>query len=453
MASSNNRQKGAYRGSHFASNVNGDDQYEVDKTQFDYDLHDFNLDDDSFTDQTELIDRSYYDTEQGRTQLVDPFSDQYVDTVPDTPSSSRAVPSGAVAAAGAGGMAYDDGEYVADPRYATTSASYGSQQYAPAADANARQAARGYDRPYAQTQQLPVQPSSGMGDIPSSDNPPRRRSGRGTVIAAVFLLVAGVALLLVAGHFFLTSQHEYQVGIDEYSEIAETSVMEDSVSSLPVVDFSALQAQNPEIVGWVQIPGTSVNYPVTRHADNDYYLDHTFLGTYNLAGSIFMDYRSNPDLSDRTTVLYGHHLKNGAMFAKVSDYSDQAAFDQIGNVYYISADGKVHVLTPLCCMVVAGTEVDVLQFSFADEAAFTRYLQTLITRSRAFSTTATAEGVQHVYLLSTCSYERDNDRTILVCVDWETQGAPIADATGDLENIQEAAGIAVNEGDAGVDWH
>lgn len=444
---------GNRRGAHFANN----DDFEVDATQFEVDKR-------QFEDQTELLDRSYYDASSADpTALSDPFSDAGVTSVPDQRGSHFArypeTP------------AYDDGEFVADPRYAGQQGSYPSggvdqldEPYAagqapdpgrrrPQASsvpepgqANVRTMAHDYDRTYAQP---PHQ--QGAGDVPSS-NDGRKGSSVGIIAAALLLLLAGVGLLGFAGYYWFDSQQKYQVGIDEYSGLQQ-AVTEDSVSGRPIIDFAALKAQNPEIVGWVQIPGTVVNYPVVRHEDNDYYLDHTFLGTYNLAGSVFMDYRSNPAITDRTTVIYGHHLKNGQMFAKVADYSNQEEFDKIGNVYYISDDNAVHVLTPLCCFVVGGEEVEVLQFQFENELQFKEYVQSLITRSRAWAPNATAEGVPHVYLLSTCSYERDNDRTILVCVDWASQGAGISDATSDLESIQNAADTALVEGDANVDWH
>ena len=274
--------------------------------------------------------------------------------------------------------------------------------------------------------------------------PAQSRRGRGTTIAAVILMIVGVALLAVALGMYLTSQHNYQVGKDEYAALA-ANVTEDAATSEPIVDFATLKATNPEVVGWVQIPGTPVNYPVAQHADNDYYLEHTFTGQYNLAGSVFMDYRSHADLSDRTTVVYGHHLKNGEMFAKVADYSDQAQFDTLGDVYYVTDDGQVHVLSALCCMVVDGGDVDAVRTDFADDADFASYVQSLVDRSSARAAGASSAGVGHVYLLSTCSYERQNDRTILVCVDKSATGGAATDATADLQDIQQAAGVAAEE--------
>lgn len=274
--------------------------------------------------------------------------------------------------------------------------------------------------------------------------PAKRKGGKGTVIAAVILMVVGLGLLAVALTMYLTSQHNYQQNEQEYTQLATQNVTEDPGTSEPVVDFAALQAENPEIVGWVQIPGTPVNYPVVQHDDNDYYLNHSFLGRDDEFGAIFMDYRSKPDLSGYTTVVYGHHLKNGNMFAKLADYSSQSEFDKLGDFYYVTDDGTVHVLTPLATMVVDGYDVDSVRTDFTDVADFTSYVQSLLDRASAKKAGATAQGVGHLYLLSTCSYARENDRTILIAQDKVVSAGAASDATDSLQQIQQAAGEAAS---------
>ena len=286
--------------------------------------------------------------------------------------------------------------------------------------------------------------SGGYGNgAPDGNGGSPKRSGRGTTIAAIVLLVVGLALLGTALGIYLMTQHNYQVGKDEYAALAQ-NVTEDTATSRPIVDFATLKADNPEVVAWVQIPGTPVNYPVAQHSDNDYYLEHTFTDQYNLAGSVFLDYRSAADASGYTTAIYGHHLKNGEMFAKIADYSDQAEFDAIPGVYYVTSDNTVHDLVPIGAIVVDGGETDVLQFDFASDADFQAYVQGLLDRCSARRTDVDLSGVTHLYMLSTCSYERENDRTILLAVDRSQAGVAAHDASQDIEDIRSAADQAVS---------
>ena len=81
-----------------------------------------------------------------------------------------------------------------------------------------------------------------------------------------------------------------------------------------MVDFSLLKQENEDIVGWIYCEGTPISYPVVQSGDNQYYLHRLINGEYNIAGSIFMDYRNNAELEDNNTIIYGHNMKNNTMF-------------------------------------------------------------------------------------------------------------------------------------------
>lgn len=320
---------------------------------------------------------------------------------------------------------------------------------APSQVASQQYASDPYDRQ--RTQQIPagyarrVEPRM----VPQVEPPRKKKGSKGLMAFAVLLLVAGAVAIGVAAYLFFSSQAEYKVGSEEYATLAEEAVVQDKATNTPTVDFAALTQQNPEIVGWVQIPGTIVNYPVAQHSDNDWYLEHTFLGQYNLAGSVFMDSRSSSSLNDYVTVLYGHHLKNGAMFAKVADYSDQAEFDTLGSVYYVTADGTLHTLEPLCTIVVSGYDETILHFSFIDYNDFSSYTQSLITRSTAHAANATPDGVTHLYILSTCSYATDNERTMLVCVErGDTAATGTQQQVADIQSAADEAAGTATDGEA-----
>lgn len=80
---------------------------------------------------------------------------------------------------------------------------------------------------------------------------------------------------------------------------------------------------NPDIVGWIRIPGTSVDYPVVQGRDNAFYLTHDVKRQENRNGSIFLDYRNIPG-AGRHLILYGHNMKNGAMFAELLRYESRS---------------------------------------------------------------------------------------------------------------------------------
>lgn len=81
--------------------------------------------------------------------------------------------------------------------------------------------------------------------------------------------------------------------------------------------FQDLQKINPEIVGWITMDDTQINYPIVQAKDNDYYLFRNYKGEDMRAGSIFMDHRNDVKSQNRNTILYGHRMKDGSMFGSL----------------------------------------------------------------------------------------------------------------------------------------
>ncbi len=86
------------------------------------------------------------------------------------------------------------------------------------------------------------------------------------------------------------------------------------------IDFDVLKNHNPDIIAWIVCENTPLNYPVVQGEDNEWYLNHLTNGEVNVCGTVFADFRASSDFSDRNTVLYGHNMKNGEMFACLFDW-------------------------------------------------------------------------------------------------------------------------------------
>ena len=154
------------------------------------------------------------------------------------------------------------------------------------------------------------------------------------VLAAVFLFCGGT--VAVVQHQYNVSKRLYRAASDKFTsasaedlsaeptpapeESAKPSRLNDGVYRLPEkapikVNFAALQKVNPDVDGWIYCPGTVIDYPVMHGATNDTYLHHSYDKTYNASGSIFVDERNQRYFADPVTILYGHHMASGAMFA------------------------------------------------------------------------------------------------------------------------------------------
>lgn len=233
------------------------------------------------------------------------------------------------------------------------------------------------------------------------------RSGkrRGNVLSNI-LIAVGVALLLVAGGLFVKAQIGYKKANDYYNGIAELAVKDSSgEDGIPQIDFDALKKESDDIVGWIYVPGTRINYVVAQGETNNTYLRHLPNGEYSENGTIFMDMDGTaPGMVDQQTTLYGHHMNDGAMFEPIDASMDQKVFDTFKKVYYITPE-MTYVLKPMFTMQVQDDYVDARRTNFDSEKAFTQYLQASLAQAKASAKDAAAEveKADKVLTLVTCA--------------------------------------------------
>ena len=202
-----------------------------------------------------------------------------------------------------------------------------------------------------------------------------------------FLLGILSVILLAAGVWIYQIISEYQKAEQEYEKLQEYVKVEkntrDSENTKPnvaeddkegekqeetvTVDFAPLQAINPDIVAWLRIPGV-LEYPVVRGEDNSYYLNHTVQKTYNIAGSIFLDYRNERDFSDSKNIIYGHNMKDGSMFHVLRNYQDIDFFQEHTDMEVYLPDGRsLNYQITACEQVPADSEIYQIEKGNAEE--------------------------------------------------------------------------------------
>ena len=116
----------------------------------------------------------------------------------------------------------------------------------------------------------------------------------------------------------------------------ESAIKPVSETAPITVDFERLQEENKDIIAWLYCPDTEINYPVVQSKDNEYYLRRLLDGTWNIAGTLFMDYRNAADCSDLHTIIYGHNMKNNTMFGSLPKYSKQEYYEEHSVLYLLT---------------------------------------------------------------------------------------------------------------------
>lgn len=174
------------------------------------------------------------------------------------------------------------------------------------------------------------------------------------------------------------------------------------------VDLSSLENNN--LVGWIQVPGTNIDYPFVQTKDNEYYLDHSFDKTYNKAGWIFLDYRNKADFSSQNNIIYGHARIDKTMFGSLKNTLNASWFNNIDNrVVKISTEYE-NSLWQIFSIYHIKTDSYYISTNFDNESIFQEYIDTSLNNSLYdFNVNVYTNDV--LLTLSTCY--GDNEKLIL----------------------------------------
>ena len=206
---------------------------------------------------------------------------------------------------------------------------------------------------------------------------------------------------------------------DGGSELPEEDLTgSEEVAYVSPIDFETLQKSNPDIFGWLEIPGTEISYPLLQSAEDDtFYLDHDVDGNPSAAGALFTEsqYNSN-DMTDAATVIYGHHMKSGAMFGNLQQiYSDASDFADCDEIVIYLPDRELHYT------VFAAVPYDnrhLLQsFYFTSERSYDLCLESIYSVraiSAQFNETLEVAYGDQLVVLSTCLSGNPDGRYLVV---------------------------------------
>lgn len=175
--------------------------------------------------------------------------------------------------------------------------------------------------------------------------------------------------------------------------------------------FEELVASNSDVVGWLTLYGTGVDYPLVQGLDNEKYLNTNAKGEFALSGSLFLDYRNARDFTDPSTVIFGHHMENSLMFGDLDKFGDEEFFWQhrYGNIYY---GGKNHGVE-ICAYLLADAYDEVVySTTVGSSPSMAEFLAYLKAHAKFWRDGAIGEN-DHVLVLSTCG-SGTNDRHIVV---------------------------------------
>lgn len=223
------------------------------------------------------------------------------------------------------------------------------------------------------------------------------------IISGVLLAVSAAVLLW----YFLPALTRHVVPPDSSGTLSAPESAAPVVLPENPIDFAALQAQNSDIVGWIRVPGTVIDYPILQSSKDeveDFYLYRNVEKAYKRAGSIYIQKMNDPAFTDPNTVIYGHYMANGTMFADLHQFRKEAFFNQYDTAYIYTPG---HILTYRIYSAFVYDNRHVLNsFDFQTEEGFEAFLED--TRNPRSMARRVREGVEvttkdRIISLCTCT--------------------------------------------------
>lgn len=250
-------------------------------------------------------------------------------------------------------------------------------------------------------------------------NPKQQKRKPATIIQRLMTIVC-LVVFIASAFYLVDALYDYYTNRqvladiqDVYRENKEEAVEIDRNDSQTTVrsSFRDILSINNNIIGWITMNGTMVDYPILQAKDNAYYLNRNYKEEDSRAGSIFMDYRNDVTQQERNTILYGHYMKDGSMFGQLKRFLDEEFFEQNPYFYFDTLYDSYEV--EIFSVYHTTTDFYYIETDFANNEAYHTFLDDIKERSEV--TTDIELGTDdQIITLSTCDYLLDRDKGRLV---------------------------------------
>ena len=217
------------------------------------------------------------------------------------------------------------------------------------------------------------------------------------------------------------------ISVNETEQSETSAASNEEISSNPQtisvyegcpVDFSGMWKVNKDVYAWITVPGTVIDYPILQHAtDNTYYLNYNIDGSYGYPGCIYTENMNSKEFTDNNTVIYGHNMKNGTMFAGLHKFED-ASFFENNNTVFIYTPEKQLTYTIFAAYIYDDRHL-LYSFNFADEAVYANYLneiQNMRSMNANIRSDVTVTSNQKIITLVTCMANQPSKRLLVQAV-------------------------------------
>lgn len=235
-------------------------------------------------------------------------------------------------------------------------------------------------------------------------------------------IISGFLLCFILSLTFIISYYQdsakQEAIYDELVEVVEEEKIKNDESDL-LKEYQDLYLQNDDMVGWIKIDGTKINYPVMQTVDEpNFYLRRGFDKKYTIYGCPYMQENCNVDKPSDNLVIYGHHMNDGTMFANLMKYTKKSFWEEHKTIIFdtLEEHKEYEVMAAFKTVVYSDSPESFKYYHFVDaenEEEFNAFVEKCKELS-FYDTGVEAEYGDKFITLSTCEYSKKNSRMVVV---------------------------------------
>lgn len=213
---------------------------------------------------------------------------------------------------------------------------------------------------------------------------------------------------------------EVKENVVENTENTESGEVAESTNQR-IEQLKKVQEQNPDIVAWLEIEGTEINYPVLQADNNEYYLTRNYKKEYNFNGSIFLDYRYDFERPSDNFLIYGHNNNNGLMFDDLLAYENKSYYESHPEIKLTTTkeDATYKIIAVFKGQAYEQTSENEFQYynyvDFENDEEYYNYIENC-KKDSLYEIDTKIDYREKLLTLSTCEYSRKNGRFAILAI-------------------------------------
>lgn len=237
-----------------------------------------------------------------------------------------------------------------------------------------------------------------------------------TIVSGILIFIFAVGLSYI-GYYIYNNFKSKNDNVLNAIEVNDKQITETKTER--ILQLEELKKQNNDIIGWLEIENTPINFPVMQGTDNEYYMKHTYNKEYSNDGSIFLDKSYDWNLPSSNLLLYGHNNKNGNMFQGLLEYEKESYYKEHPKVKFttVEEDSEYEIIAVFKSRVYYKSEKDVFRYYYfinaENEQEYNNYVEQS-KKASLYDTGKTATYGDQLLTLSTCEYSQEDGRFVIV---------------------------------------